>query len=76
VKKNARKPWQKKAWCIPPEHDAAVVCHMEEVVDISKKPYDPHSPHVCMDEQSTQLIGEVRVPLPAEPGEPLRYDTE
>ena len=25
---------------------------------------------------STQLIGEVRAPLPAEPGKPLRYDTE
>lgn len=49
---------------------------MEEVLDIYKKPYDPHYPQVCMDEKSTQLIGEVRVPLPAEPGEPLRYDTE
>jgi ribosome-binding protein aMBF1 (putative translation factor) len=28
-----------------------------------------------MDEMSTQLIGEVRVPLAAEPGKPLRYDT-
>jgi hypothetical protein len=25
---------------------------------------------------STQLMGEVRAPLPAEPGKPLRYDTE
>ena len=25
---------------------------------------------------STPLIGEVRAPLPAEPGKPLRYDTE
>ena len=29
-----------------------------------------------MDEMSTQLIGEVRAPLPSEPGKPLRYDTE
>jgi hypothetical protein len=29
-----------------------------------------------MDEMSTQLIGEVRAPLPATPGKPLRYDTE
>ena len=49
---------------------------MEDVLDIYKQPYDPDYPHVCMDEKSTQLIGEVRVPLPAEPGEPLRYDTE
>jgi hypothetical protein len=49
---------------------------MEEVLDIYKKPYDPQYPQVCMDAMSTQLIGEVRAPLPAEPGKPLRYDTE
>ena len=49
---------------------------MEEVLDIYKKPYDPQCPQVCMDEMSPQLIGEVRAPLPIEPGKPLRYDTE
>jgi transposase len=49
---------------------------MEEVLDIYKKSYDPQCPQVCMDEMSTQLIGEVRVPLPAQPGKTLRYDTE
>jgi hypothetical protein len=29
-----------------------------------------------MDEKSTQLIGEVHAPLPAQPGKPLTYDTE
>jgi len=29
MKKNERNPWQKKEWCIPPEQDAAFVCHME-----------------------------------------------
>jgi len=76
MKKNALKPWQKKEWCIPPEQDAAFVCQMEEVLDIYKKPYDAQYPQVCMDEMSTQLTGEVRVPLPAHPGKPLRYDTE
>jgi hypothetical protein len=61
---------------MPPEHDASFVCQMEEVLDIYKKPYDPQYPQVCMDEMSTQLIGEVRAPLPALPGKPLRYDTE
>ena len=75
MKKNARKPWQKQAWCMPPEHDAAFVCHMEEVLDIYKKPYDPQCPQVWMDEMSPQLIGEGRVSLPAEPGKPLRDDT-
>ena len=41
---------------------------MEEVLDIYKKPYDAQCPQVCLDEMSTQLIGEVRAPLPAELG--------
>lgn len=49
---------------------------MEEVLDMYKQPYNPQCPQVCMDEMSPQLIGEVRAPLPAEPGKPLRYDTE
>jgi hypothetical protein len=49
---------------------------MEDVLDVYKQPYDRDYPQVCMDEKSTQLIREVRVPLPAGPGEPLRYDTE
>jgi hypothetical protein len=49
---------------------------MEEVLDIYKKPYDPQRPVLCMDEMSTQLIGERRDPLPTAPGQPLKYDTE
>ena len=48
---------------------------MEDILDISKQPYDSQCPQVCIDAMSTQLIGEVRAPLPAEPGKPLRYDT-
>ena len=49
---------------------------MEEVVAISKKPYDPQCPQGGMDAMSPQLMGEVRAPLPIEPGKPLRDDTE
>lgn len=49
---------------------------MEEVLDIYTKPYDPQHPVLCMEEMSTQLIGEVRVPLPTAPGKPAQYDTE
>ena len=31
---------------------------------------------VCFDESPTQLIGEVREPIPAAPGQPERYDYE
>jgi len=31
---------------------------------------------VCLDEAAKQLLGEVREPLPAAPGPPLRFDNE
>jgi len=49
---------------------------MEDIFDVDKQPYDPQYPQVCIDEMATQLLGEVRAPLPAQPGKPLRYDTE
>lgn len=39
-------------------------------------PYDLDYPVVCMDESSKQLIGEVRDPIPCEPGKPVRVDDE
>ena len=37
---------------------------------------DPKRPVVCFDESPVQLIGEVRQPVPAEPGQLERYDYE
>ena len=63
-------------WVIPPEQSGEFVAHMEEVLDVYHMPYDPQLPMVCMDEQPVQLIQEVRKPLPAEEGQPERYDYE
>ena len=49
---------------------------MEDVLDVYHLPDDPRYPTVCFDETNKQLINEVRTPLPAEPGQPERYDTE
>ena len=49
---------------------------MEDVLEVYARPYDPEYPQVCMDELSKQLIGEIRVPLPAKPGQPEKYDSE
>jgi hypothetical protein len=49
---------------------------MEDVLEVYHLPYDPDYPVVCMDESSKQLIGEVREPIPCEPGKPLRVDDE
>lgn len=61
---------------IPPEQNAEFVYHMEDVLDVYLRPFDPKRPLVCLDELPVQLIGETRVPLPPKPGYPARYDYE
>ncbi|MBK5965598.1 hypothetical protein CCR95_16265 [Thiocystis minor] len=46
------------------------------MLDLSAEPADPARPVVCFDESPKQLIGEVRAPLPPQPGTPQRQDTE
>ena len=52
------------------------VAAMEDVLDLYAEPYDPDRPVVCFDETSTQLLADVREPLPAQPGRPRRQDYE
>lgn len=61
---------------IPPEANAEFVYHMEDILDVYTRPFDPKRPLVCMDEMPKQLIGETRLPLPAIPGVPERFDYE
>lgn len=63
-------------WVIPPAQSGEFVAHMEDVLEVYHRPYDPQVPVVCMDEQPVQLIQEVRRPLPAQVGKPERYDSE
>lgn len=49
---------------------------MEDLLDLYAEPYDPVRPVVCFDESPKQLIGEVREPMPPQPGAPARQDTE
>jgi transposase len=69
------KPWRRDMWCIP-QVDGTYVARMEDVLDLYAEDADPTHPVVCFDESPTQLIGEVREPIPAEPGQPERYDCE
>ena len=73
---NELKPWIKKQWCIPTQADAEMVYHMEDVLEVYTRPYDPRRPQVCMDEVNTQLLSDTREPLPMEPGKPKREDYE
>ena len=72
---NDLKPWRKDMWCIP-EVDGTYVARMEDVLDLYAEAPDAKRSVVCFDESPTQLIGEVRQPIPAEPGQPERYDCE
>lgn len=69
------KPWLRKMWCIP-QVDGTYVARMEDVLDLYAEKADAKHPVVCFDESPTQIIGEVREPIPAEPGQPERYDCE
>src|SRR5664279_817773 len=72
---NGLKPWRKDMWCIP-RVDGSYVARMEDVLDLYAEAPDPKHPVVCFDESPTQLIGEVRQPILAEPGQLERYDCE
>jgi len=49
---------------------------MEDVLDVYTRPYDPRFPQVCLDETHTQLLDDVRPPLPCAPSCPAREDPE
>jgi transposase len=72
---NDLKPWRKDMWCIP-QVDGEFVARMEDVLDLYAEQADPERPVICFDESPTQLIGEVRQPIPAKPGQLARCDCE
>src|SRR5919199_3112411 len=72
---NALKPWRRRMWCIP-RVNGEFVARMEDVLDLHAETPDPKRPVVCFDESPTQLIGEVRQPIPAAPGRVERFDYE
>ena len=49
---------------------------MEDVLDVYTRPYDANRPVICMDESPKQLIGEVREPIPMQPGRVRKIDDE
>jgi transposase len=85
---NHLKPWRKDMWRIP-KVDGEYVARMEDVLDLYAETPDPQRPVICFDESpaqligpthrpnsSAQLIGEVRGPVAAKPGQLERYDCE
>ncbi len=72
---NELKPWREKMWCVP-KVDGEYVARMEDVLDLYAELPDPARPVICLDESPVQLIGEVREPIPAAPGQIERVDYE
>jgi transposase len=70
------KPWQKKQWCVGPTGDGNYVYHLEDVLEVYTRPYDPKIPQVCFDEGSVQLVSELREPLEMKPGQVKKVDYE
>jgi hypothetical protein len=58
-------------WCIP-RVDGEYVARMEDVLDLYAEAPDPKRPVVC----PVLLIGEVRQPIPAQPGQLERYNRD
>ncbi len=61
---------------IPPEKSSEFVAHMENVLDVYKRPYNEQHPVICMDESPKQLIEESKTPTPVSPGYEKREDYE
>jgi len=70
---NEVKPHLSKYWCIPKENDAHFVAHMEDVLGIYQREYNPKMPVICMDEKPIQLLDEVIERVCAKP---LRTDPD
>jgi transposase len=69
------KPWLQEEWCIPTV-GSEFVWHRSDVLDLYAEPYESKRPTICVDERPVQLIGDVREPIPLEPGQVKRVDSE
>jgi len=76
VKKKERKPWLKKSWCIPPEANASLVYHMQDVLAVYTRPFDARFPLICMDEGGKTWQASSPEPLPMQQGKVEREDYE
>ncbi len=63
-------------WCIPPKENADFIAHMEDILDVYEKPYDPEMPVICMDEKPYQMLEDPLEPLPVRPGGIKKTDSE
>lgn len=64
-------------WCIPPKQNAEFVAHMEDVLEVYSRPFNPSRPVVCMDEKPFQLLDEYLEPIEmSKNNHTVKYDSE
>lgn len=73
MKKTVLTPWRKPPWWLP-EVGAAFVAALADVLEVYAEPYEPPRPQVNVEATNTPLRKETRLPLPAQPGRPQRFD--
>ena len=62
-------------WCVA-ELTPDCITHMEDVLAVYERPYDPKEPVVCLDEKPVSLHADKRPARPARPGHLAKRDTE
>ena len=63
LKKNELNPHKRYYYVIPPERSVEFVYHMERVLEVYKRPYDPRYPVICLDESPKQWLSETQTPV-------------
>jgi hypothetical protein len=56
--------------------DEAYIAHMEDVLELYERPYNPEQPVICLDEKPVTLHADLRPPAAARPGREARRDNE
>ncbi len=62
-------------WCVG-ELTQEYRSRMYQLLELYARPLRREEPVICLDEKSTQLLGDSRAPLPMRPGVPARQDYE
>lgn len=64
-------------WCIPPKQNADFVSHMEDVLEVYSREYNPKQPVICMDEKPFQLLDNFLEPIwMSKENHIMKYDSE
>jgi hypothetical protein len=56
--------------------DDDYIAHVEDVLELYERPYNPRQPVVCLDEKPITLHADLRPPAAARPGREARRDNE